>query len=73
MALVQVTGTNFYRDTESMGLVNRDKNGLDEYNTKRKILLAQKDEINNMKKDINSIKDDMTQIKDLLLKLMDKE
>ena len=45
MALVQVKGTSFYRDTESMGLVNRDRNGLDDYNMKRKMLLTQKDEI----------------------------
>ena len=56
-----------------MGLINSDKNGLDDYNAKRKILLAQKDEINNIKKDILDIKEDMTIIKNLLLKLMDKE
>ena len=73
MALIQVKGTSFYRDTESMGLVNRDRNGLDDYNMKRKMLLTQKDEINKLKTEIDSIKQDMSEIKHLLLKLMDKE
>ena len=73
MALVQVKGTSFYRDTESMGLVNRDRNGLDDYNMKRKLLLTQKDEINKVKVEISTLKQDMSEIKQLLLKLMDKE
>jgi hypothetical protein len=73
MALVQVKGTSFYRDTESMGLVNRDRNGLDDYNMKRKMLLTQKDEINKVKAEIDNLKQDMSEIKQLLLKLMDKE
>ena len=73
MALVQVKGTTFYRDTESMGLVNRDRSGLDDYNMKRKMLITQKDEINRVKTEIDSLKQDMVEIKHLLLKLMDKE
>jgi hypothetical protein len=73
MALVQVKGTTFYRDTESMGLVNRDRNGLDDYNMKRKMLITQKDEINKVRTEIDSLKQDMVEIKQMLLKLMDKE
>lgn len=73
MSLVQVKGTNFLRDTNSMGLVNRDRNGLEEYNMKRRMLLTQKDEINKVKTEIGSIRQDMLEIKQLLLKLMDKE
>jgi hypothetical protein len=73
MALVQVKGTSFYRDTESMGLVNRDRNGLDDYNMKRKMLITQKDEINKVRTEIDSLKQDMVEIKQMLLKLMDKE
>ena len=73
MALVQVKGTTFYRDTESMGLVNRDRSGLDDYNMKRKMLITQKDEINKVKTEIDSLKQDMVEIKQMLLKLMDKE
>ena len=73
MALVQVKGTSFYRDTESMGLINRDRNGLDDYNMKRKMLITQKDEINKVRTEIDSLKQDMTEIKQMLLKIMDKE
>jgi len=73
MALVQVKGTTFYRDTESMGLINRDRSGLDDYNMKRKMLITQKDEINKVKTEIDSLKQDMVEIKNLLLKLTDKE
>ena len=73
MALIQVKGTSFYRDTESMGLINRDRNGLDDYNMKRRLLLTQKDEINKVKTEIDSLKQDMVEIKNLLLKLTDKE
>ena len=47
MSLVQIPGTTLVRDTNSMGLINRDRNGLEDYNAKRKILATQKDEINN--------------------------
>jgi len=70
--LVQITGTSLYRDTETMALVNKDVSGLEEYNTKRRILTVQKNEINNIKTEITSIKDDMLEIKQLMLKLMDK-
>lgn len=70
--LVQITGTSLYRDTETMALVNKDVSGLEEYNTKRRILTVQKNEINNIKTEIASIKNDMFEIKQLMLKLMDK-
>jgi hypothetical protein len=73
MSLIQVKGTNFYRDTESMGLVNRDRNGLEEYNMKRRMLITQKDEINKIRVEIDTIKQDVSEIKQLLLNLMDKE
>ena len=38
MSLVQIPGTTLVRDTNSMGLINRDRNGLEDYNAKRKIL-----------------------------------
>ena len=39
---VKVTGTTFYRDIQSTALVNRDTNGLKEYETKRKFAEMQK-------------------------------
>ena len=56
-----------------MGLINKDRNGLEEYNLKRKMLITQKEEINKVNKDIDSLKTDVSEIKQLLLKLMDKQ
>ena len=72
MALIQIPGTKLFRDTDSMGLVNKDINGLEEYNLKRKLLSAQKTEINTIKLDMQNIKNEMQEIKQLLLQLMDK-
>jgi hypothetical protein len=70
--LVQVTGTKLVRDTESMALINKDINGLEEYNLKRRMMATQKEEINNIKSEINNIKNDMNEIKLLMLQLLDK-
>lgn len=72
MSLVQIPGTSLVRDTNSMGLINRDRNGLEDYNAKRKFLATQKDEINNVKMELINVKTDMQEIKQLLLQLMDK-
>lgn len=73
MALVQIPGTTLFRDTESMGLVNRDSHGLEEYNMKRRMILTQREEINNVKTELSNMKQDMLEIKQLLLKLTDKD
>jgi hypothetical protein len=70
--LVQIPGTDLYRDTETMALINKDVSGLEEYNMKRRMLMTQKSEINKVKSEINGIKEEMTEIKSLLLKLLDK-
>ena len=36
--LVQIPGTTLFRDTESMAIVNKDRNGLQEYYRKRNLL-----------------------------------
>jgi len=69
--LVQVTGTKLVRDTETMALINKDVNGLQEYNLKRKMAASQKEEINTIKSEINNIKNDMSEIKQLLFKLLE--
>jgi hypothetical protein len=72
MSLVQVTGTKMVRDTTTRALINRDQNGLQEYQHKRNLLAAQKQEINNVKTEIDGIKDEMQEIKQLLLQLLGK-
>ena len=69
---VQIPGTTLVRDTNSMALINKDQNGLQDYLKKRQTLMNQKSEINNLKSDIDGVKKDMTEIKSLLLKLLDK-
>lgn len=69
---ISIPGTTLVRDTQSMALINQDKNGLESYMAKRKYLLSQKEEINNMKSDINGLKEDIVEIKSLLMKLIEK-
>jgi hypothetical protein len=71
--LVQVNGTDFKRDINSMALVNSDANGLNEYLTKRKLVSTQKQEINNIKSEMVEIKSDITEIKSLLRQLLEKD
>jgi gluconate kinase len=70
--LVKVEGTNMYRDTNSMALVNRDTAGREEYFLKRKLVETQKQEINKLKEDFNNIKTEISEIKQLMLKLLEK-
>lgn len=72
MSLVQIPGTNYYRDTESMALINKDANGLEEYNMKRRLVANQKEEINKVKTEIESIRNDMKDIKSLMIQLLEK-
>lgn len=72
MSLIPIPGTTMVRDTNSMALINRDSNGLQEYQNKRNFLAAQKQEINRMKTDIADVKDDIKEIKLLMLQLIGK-
>lgn len=72
MTYLKVPGTNLVRDTNSMGLVNNDVNGLEEYKTKRRLLKNQKEEINRVKSEIKDVKDELQEIKSLMLRLLDK-
>jgi hypothetical protein len=72
MSLVQIPGTSLFRDTATRALINRDQNGLQEYQNKRHILANQKAEINNVKAEIGILKDDVQEIKQLLLQLLGK-
>jgi hypothetical protein len=70
---VKVNGTNFVRDTDTMALINKDVNGLQEYNMKRRMAQVQREEINNVKSEVAEIREDMSEIKALLLKLIGKD
>ena len=60
------------RDTESMALINKDINGLEEYNLKRKMAASQRNEINTIKSEIKDIRSEMGEVKSLLTQLLDK-
>jgi hypothetical protein len=70
---VKVNGTNFVRDTDTMALINKDVNGLQEYNMKRRMAQVQREEINNVKSQVAEIREDMNEVKALLLKLIGKD
>lgn len=72
MALVKVEGAEFFRDTKNMALISQDSAGRDEYLAKRKILTAQKDEINKLKVEIKEIKNDVSDIKNMIHQLLNK-
>lgn len=72
MTLLKVQGTQMVRDTNSGALINRDKNGLEEYNRKREFFANQREEINKVKSDLDNIKSDMSEIKELMLQLLNK-
>jgi len=63
MSYLRVEGTKLVRDTRSGAIINQDKNGLDEYLNKRRVLESQKNEINNVKSEVKE---------SLLLKLLEK-
>jgi hypothetical protein len=72
MSLIRIPNTTLVRDTNSMALINKDSNGLKDYQNKRQILATQKAEINMVKSELNSVKEDMSEIKQLLLQLLGK-
>ena len=72
MSIVEISGTTLVRDTQSMALINQDKNGLETYLKQRNHMASQKQEINTLKSDIDDIKKDMIEIKQLVMKLLEK-
>lgn len=72
MPLVKVNGAELYRDTKNMALISQDTTGRDEYLAKRKILTAQKDEINKLKSEIKEVKNDLSDIKAMIHQLLNK-
>jgi hypothetical protein len=73
MSLIQIPGTSLVRDTNSMALINKDSNGLQDYLKKRQLMAAQAEQINNVKAQLTEVKEDMLEIKQLLLQLMDNK
>ena len=73
MAIVKVEGTTFFRDTQTMALMNTDVAGLEDYKMKSALISNQKNEINKVKNEINEIRNDVQIIKELLMQLSGKQ
>ena len=69
---VEVVGTDFIRDTNSMAIINTNDNVKNEYYNKVKVLTAQKQELNTVKCEIDDIKNDISEIKQLMLAILNK-
>lgn len=70
--LIKVQGTTLVRDTQSMALVNQDKNGLEAYMKQRQHMASQAEQINTLESDMEDIKKDMKEIKKLVMLLLEK-
>ena len=69
---VEVVGTDFIRDTDSMAIINTNDSMKNEYYNKVKLLTAQKQELNTVKCEIDDIKNDISEIKQLMLAILNK-
>ncbi|CAB4221978.1 hypothetical protein UFOVP1655_3 [uncultured Caudovirales phage] len=69
---VEVVGTDFIRDTNSMAIINTNDNAKNEYYNKVKLLTTQKQELNTVKSEIDNIKNDISEIKQLMLAILNK-
>lgn len=72
MTYLKVEGTKLVRDTRSGAIINQDKDGLETYLNRRRIMESQKEEINNVKSEIKELREDLTDIKSLIIKLLEK-
>jgi len=72
MTYLKVEGTKLVRDTRSGAIINQDKDGLETYLNRRRIMESQKEEINNVKSEIKELKEDLADIKSLIIKLLEK-
>lgn len=70
--MVRVTGTDFVRDVDSMGLSNTNVAEKNEYYAKLRLVTNQKEEINKIKTEMNEIRSDVGEIKSLLRQLLEK-
>lgn len=70
--LVKIDGMEYYRDTKTMALVNKNVSEKNDYTMRSNLLRNQKQEINTVKEEIKNIKGEMKEIKQLMLQLLEK-
>lgn len=62
----------YVRDMNSRAILNIDSSGLNAYKAKKRAMLQQKSQINNLTDDVNQLREEMLEIKNLLVRLLDK-
>jgi archaellum component FlaC len=72
MSLVKVNDSPFVRDTNSMALFNTDVSAKNDYESKTRMMMNQKRELNTVREEIDGLKSDVLEIKVLLNKLLEK-
>ena len=63
---------SYVRDTTNRAIINVDSSGLEAYKSKKKILQAQKNQMNNLIQDVSQLKDEISEIKELLVRMLNK-
>ena len=64
--------SEFYRDSESTAIINKDKKAYVAYMERKKSVESKNNELNQMKEDIDNVKSELGDIKSLLSTLVQK-
>lgn len=72
MSIVNIKGTSLVRDLHNMAVLNSNKNELEQYKLRKKILSDQRNEINNIKEEVNQIRTDISDIKEMLSQIIQR-
>lgn len=72
MKHLKVKDTELVREVNSNAIINRDKEELNSYLTKRKFLAQQKNDVEKLKSEMVDIKTDINEIKNLLIKILER-
>jgi len=64
--------SEFYRDSESTAIINKDKKAYVAYMERKKSVESKNNELNQMKEDIDNVKSELGDIKGLLSTLVQK-
>ena len=72
MKHLKVKDTELVREIESNAIINKNKEELNSYLTKRKFLAQQKNDVDKLKLEMNDMKSDIHEIKNLLIKILER-
>lgn len=72
MKYLKVKDSELVREVNSNAIINRDKEELNSYLTKRKFLAQQKNDVEKLKSEMVDIKTDINEIKNLLIQVLER-